>query len=94
MIIHINMFSTKKVSVYSKAQLLLTHTYMKETVKLLKYFLVSGHEYHLEMIAEKWYGLISISPVNDFRSFKTLHAESSGFTGTLVCEKILTVQTG
>lgn len=53
MIIHINMFSTKKVSVYSKAQLLLTHTYMKETVKLLKYFLVSGHEYHLEMIAEK-----------------------------------------
>lgn len=37
-------------------------------------------------MTEKWYGLI-ISPVDDFRSFKILHAESSGCKSTLMCEK-------
>ena len=40
-------------------------------------------------MSEKLYGLIS--SVDDFRSFQLLHAESSGFKGMLVCEKILTI---
>lgn len=39
-------------------------------------------------MAEKWYSFIT-NPVDDFRSFKILHTESSGFIGACVWKKSL-----
>lgn len=81
------MFSTKKFSSHRQGSVIISTHICDRDYKIVEIFSwVWGHEYHLKMMAEKWYGLIT-NPVDDFRSFKILHTESSGFKATLMCEK-------